>query len=339
MNNTDPLEKYIAIQKPNILAKNVFLELCRNPSALPSLLLVVGPSGSGKSTLVNAARNSLEKSKAGKIVFFQAEDFANKYVSLFQSGTHTDIVRFKKSIRNDTTFFFLDGIDFFYNKNALMAEVIKTTDFLCMNNAKVILTSNVDPKSISSLHPRYVSRLCGGLLLNLHSADLMERRLIFRKYCEERGVLMAEEIENYVAEQILSVRSIQGAANRLIALCDSNTTLSISECSILIRDLIVQHNTELNIQKIIDTVSDFYDVSTTALIGKSRDPDFVHARQIAQYLSYKLLNSSVTEIAKAFQRDHSTIMYSIHKVEKEILSNAPLYDRIDQLSRILLSDT
>ena len=55
------------------------------------------------------------------------------------------------------------------------------------------------------------------------------------------------------------------------------------------------------------------------LRGQQRYKEAATARQVAMYLIRRLTNLSLSEIGKEFEgRDHTTVMHSIEKVEKEM---------------------
>jgi chromosomal replication initiation ATPase DnaA len=54
------------------------------------------------------------------------------------------------------------------------------------------------------------------------------------------------------------------------------------------------------------------------LRSKKRIPRFVNARQIAMFVSRKVTDVSYPELGKAFERDHTTVLYSVREVQKRI---------------------
>ena len=66
---------------------------------------------------------------------------------------------------------------------------------------------------------------------------------------------------------------------------------------------------------IISQVCTFYSVDETVLRGPQKTKGINEARQVAVYLIRKLTNLSTPDIGKEFGKDHTTILYSIKKVE------------------------
>jgi len=79
--------------------------------------------------------------------------------------------------------------------------------------------------------------------------------------------------------------------------------------------------------KILKQVSVVAEISIDAMQGKSRKPEIVIARQLYCYLAYtlKTFNVSYARIGSFICRDHTTVIYSIKKVEDAIdVQDAPI---------------
>jgi chromosomal replication initiator protein len=72
------------------------------------------------------------------------------------------------------------------------------------------------------------------------------------------------------------------------------------------------------------------------LTSKRRTQNIVFPRQIAMYLCRKLTDSSLPVIGKAFGgRDHSTVIHSIHVVEKKLENNVEIKNTLDIITKRL----
>jgi len=69
---------------------------------------------------------------------------------------------------------------------------------------------------------------------------------------------------------------------------------------------------------IITQVCKFYAIDESVLRGTLKNKGTAEARQVAVYLIRKLTNLSTPEIGKELNKDHSTILYSIKKVESAL---------------------
>ena len=58
-------------------------------------------------------------------------------------------------------------------------------------------------------------------------------------------------------------------------------------------------------------------------------------RQVAMYLAKQLTSRSLPEIGRKFDRDHTTVMHAVRKVEELIIEDQSLAENIEILRRTL----
>ena len=98
----------------------------------------------------------------------------------------------------------------------------------------------------------------------------------------------------------------------------------------------VYAKTVKNNDNIINTVSDYFSISTDEITSKRRTSNLVLPRQICMYLCKELTQSTYQEIADALKRkDHTTVMYGIDKITDEILVDKSLSTKIESLKKLL----
>ena len=91
-------------------------------------------------------------------------------------------------------------------------------------------------------------------------------------------------------------------------------------------------------EAIIEETAKYYNFSAQELTGKSRVSPIVNARQIAMYLIKQLTNLSGPEIGKLFNRDNSTVLYSIDQVAEKIPRSKELSITIKDITANLNSN-
>lgn len=94
----------------------------------------------------------------------------------------------------------------------------------------------------------------------------------------------------------------------------------------------------LSIQHIVSVVAKNYQVSTADVLGKSRKAEIALPRHLSVYFARVLLDISLMDIGRYFSRDHSTILSSIKKIEKESSSNQELSRVIYDLRKKIISN-
>ena len=107
-----------------------------------------------------------------------------------------------------------------------------------------------------------------------------------------------------------------------------------------VRTLLENHFTggpskRLTIADIQKEVENFYKVSHADLVGKKRTRNIIYARQIAIYLCRQMLDLPFNDIGKKFNRDHSTVMYSVTNVEEKMKESRELREELETLKQLI----
>ncbi|HQG68449.1 MAG TPA: helix-turn-helix domain-containing protein, partial [Paludibacteraceae bacterium] len=89
------------------------------------------------------------------------------------------------------------------------------------------------------------------------------------------------------------------------------------------------------VEKIRDTVCDYFSIPVDAIFTKSRKREVVQARQIAMYLSKQFTKNSLSSIGKAIgERDHATVLHAckiisdLMDTDKKFRSNVKAIEEI-----------
>lgn len=91
-------------------------------------------------------------------------------------------------------------------------------------------------------------------------------------------------------------------------------------------------------EEIIEETAKYFNFDSADLTGKSRVSPIVNARQIAMYLVKQLTNLSGPEIGKLFNRDNSTVIYSIDQVADKIPKSKELSITVKDITANLNPD-
>jgi hypothetical protein len=92
---------------------------------------------------------------------------------------------------------------------------------------------------------------------------------------------------------------------------------------------------KLTITDIQRYVAQKYGLKRWDLISESRQVHIVGPRQIAMYLSFRLLGRSLSEIGRIFRRDHTTVLHSIKQTKRRVLGDSAYCLAIGQMEQEL----
>jgi photosystem II stability/assembly factor-like uncharacterized protein len=113
------------------------------------------------------------------------------------------------------------------------------------------------------------------------------------------------------------------------------TPISYDIAETIIRDLVQGlEPRRIKIEDILRIVSRHFGVSKSDLLSQRRHRSVVWPRQIGMYLAKQLTQRSLPEIGRRFgNRDHTTVLHAIRKIEGELTDNPRLKDEIDELKK------
>ena len=88
----------------------------------------------------------------------------------------------------------------------------------------------------------------------------------------------------------------------------------------------------ITIDIITKAVASYFKLTLGDIKGKSRKKEVALARHIAMFMSHKILKKTLEEIGEYFEnRDHSTVIHGIKKVQNMSKDNAKLSQQIYEI--------
>ncbi|MEI7828885.1 MAG: chromosomal replication initiator protein DnaA [Prolixibacteraceae bacterium] len=320
----------------NRLARSAGYAVAQKPGGTAfNPLMLYGNSGLGKTHLAQAIGIEVKERYPDKIVLYVN---ANKFFIQFSEAT-------RNNSRNDFLHFYqmidvliIDDVQEFAGKEKTQETFFHIFNHLHQSGKQLILTSDKSPIELKGMEQRLLSRFKWGLTADLQVPDFETRMNILRKKIYKDGIIISEEVLEYLASHISSnVRELEGALISLLAQATLNKKEITLELAIkMINKLVNNTKRELTIDYISKVVSDYFCIPVDSLSVKTRKREIVQARQIAMYFSKNLTQSSLASIGSQIGgKDHATVLHACRTVTnlKEIDKNFRL--SIDEIENKL----
>ena len=281
---------------------------CYNP------LFIYGGTGLGKTHLLHAVGNKIyARDNTARIVYLSSEEFTNQFVESVRDHRMTE---FRRKYREECDVLLIDDIHFLGKREETQKEFFYTFNALHEVGKAIVLTSDTVPAEIPGLEERLRSRFTMGLITDIQEPNYETRIAILKKKAEAERVDLPDRVAQFIARHVQkNVRELEGALVKISAV-HSLTGQEISEefASQVLKDILPQHR-PVDVELIQREVARFFKVAVEELRQDRRTKALAHARQVAMYLARKLTKSSYPEIASRFNKDHSTVISAVRKME------------------------
>lgn len=295
--------------------------------------LIYGECGVGKTHLIQAIGNCvLAKYVNSRVVYASAEHFTNDYIESLRNKSQ---VQFRQKYRN-VDLLIVDDVQFFGGKESTQDEFFNTFNELYLSGKQIVLVSDRHPRELGRVKERLISRFLGGMTAHIGVPDLELRTAILRSKCQQRNVMLSDEIINYVAVASEGgAREIEGLLVSVLSLFKlSGGKISLEEIKQHLGDG-VKSKIPASKKQIIEAVSLHFGIAYEQVRSDSRKASVAFARQVLMYLLRKYLKISLSEIGEVVGgRDHSTVIYGISKVEALVLGGGDTKDEILRIEAV-----
>ena len=302
----------------NRFAHSAAVAVSNSPGLFYNPLFIYGPPGVGKTHLLYAIANGIRRHEPDiKVVYIKGDQFTNELIEAIRSGKN---IEFRNKYR-EADLFLIDDIQFIAGKDSTQEEFFHTFNTLYENRKQIVMTSDRKPSDMLTLEERLRTRFEWGLLASIEAPDYETRMAIIKKKASSLGMELPDDVCNYIAVNVTNnVRQIEGTVKKIMAYRDLNQMpLDLPNVSRAISDMFKNEGNALPTPSlIISHVCKFYNLDENTLRGTQKTKRTAEARQVAVYLIRKLTNLSTPDIGKEFNRDHTTILHSINKIEETL---------------------
>lgn len=304
-----------------------------NPGGSYNPLFIYGESGLGKTHLLYAIAHTIHQLSPNRIVVYvKGETFTNELIQAIREGNNQE---FREKYRYADVLL-MDDVQFVAGRASTQEELFHTFNTLYESKKQIVFTSDRPPKEMLKLDDRLKTRFEWGLPIDVQPPDYETRVAIIKNKAIQRGMNLPDPVLQYIAENITAnVRQIEGTVNKILAFQElMGEQVDVETVTRAVRDMFKDKTEFLpSADVIIEEVGKFYNIPSYDIRGQGRTKDTVLARQIAMYEIRRMTNLSLKEIGQEFGgRDHTTVMHSLERIEKQIKSSPEIAETIKDIN-------
>jgi chromosomal replication initiator protein len=320
----------------NRFAHAAAMAVAERPAHAYNPLFIYGVAGLGKTHLLHAIGDLVTRIyPSSRVRYVSLEQFMNEFVDSIRSNSG---MAFKRRYRNNDVLL-VDDIQFMEGKERLQEEFFHTFNECYASGGQVVLSSDRPPRAIATLEERLRSRFEGGLITDIQPPDLETRLAILRKKAEPLGAEIPPEVLELIATAITNnIRELEGALTRVSAFASLNgAPLSEDMARVVLADILSHAQPRpITAKRIIEATSRYYGYKVDDICGHSRIKPLVTARQVGMYVCRHLTDLSFPAIAREYgNRDHTTVMHAVEKIESLQKTDRQVFDDIAHLIKLV----
>lgn len=335
------------VGEENRLAFAVAKAITVNPGKTYNPLFIYGGVGLGKTHLLQAAGNEIVKKYPKKKVLYKTcENFTNELVESIQERR---VKNFREAYRV-VDVLIIDDIQFLANKSRTQVEFFHTFNTLYDAGKQIVLSSDRTPREISDLEDRLRSRFEMGMMADIQAPAFETKVAILRTKCQEQGLLIAQDILEYIAHNCGdNVRELEGVLTQIAALIEHTNKAPTIEAVTRILNQATPAQLKyddpnaaggrfkpVNHEDLINFTAEYFNLSPSDLFGNIRKKEFVVPRQLCMYLIRKELNYPLERIGELFGgRNHTTVMHAVSKMEADIQTDKYILKSVNAIKKEL----
>ncbi|MDA8402297.1 MAG: chromosomal replication initiator protein DnaA [Deltaproteobacteria bacterium] len=297
-------------------------------------MFIYSDVGLGKTHLLNAIANKIIKEKNLTVYLVSSEKFTNEMITSIRDDK---MVEFRNRYRN-VDVLLIDDIQFIAGKERTQEEFFYTFNALYENQKQIVVSSDKIPKDIVSLEERIRSRFEWGLIADIQPPDFETRVAILKKKALLNNINFPDDVLNLLANKISSnIRELEGAMIKISAYSSfTGKPITIDLAIEATSNLLKENEKVITAENVIKSVCNYFNIKIGDIKSNKKLKEFVEPRQIAMYLIRNYTELSFPEIGDKFGgKDHSSIIYAVNKVKKNLNNDEGLEKILNNIIKMI----
>ena len=205
------LDGYCAGSSNEIALKGA-RDVIAKPGKKYNPVVIVGRSGLGKTHLLHAIGVELARKKNAVVACLSTQQFVDELIAAID-GNRVDWwrARYRRA-----TAFLLDDIQLLAGKERTQEELFNLFNQLLDADRQLVFTAPAHPNTLDGLEERIVSRLEGGLVVEIQEPDKELKRMALERLLKGQRVTAEGALLDYLADRpVDSVRTLTALVQRV----------------------------------------------------------------------------------------------------------------------------
>jgi len=337
---------HFVIGAGNRFAHSAALAVAESPGESYNPLFLHGSPGLGKTHLLASIANYLRAQRPDlDVAYTTAERFTAEFVTSLR-GDGRPAERFKRRYR-DVDVLLIDDVQFLEGKERTEDEFFHTFNELYAQGSQIVLSSDRPSEALGRLSERMRDRFAWGLTVELQAPDAATRIALLRRLAAEHAIPVPDldVLEQIAGAAPANLRRLEGALTRVTAFA---SMLGEAPSGDLVRRVLSRDSEDADrgadrepgadrLARIQRAVCDVLHLSMADMRSPRRSPNLVRGRQLAMYVARTETDLSLAEIARGFDRDHTTVLHSIRRVERDLEPGSDVHRALERIHGLLHS--
>jgi chromosomal replication initiator protein len=303
-----------------------------SPSKAYNPVFMYGGVGLGKTHLLFAIANHMWRlAPHTRIRYATSESFMTEFIKAVREGRG---YLFQRQYR-DVDVLLLDDVQFLARAEETQTEFFHTFNHLHQHERQIVIASDRPPQELGGIEERLRSRFRSGLVVDVQPPDLETRIAILQLKALRDSLAVPDDVLHFIASKFENnIRELEGALLRVAAFASlSRQGVDLSLAERALEDLIPESGQEIAAGLILEETSSYFGLQPDDLVSKSRSRPLTTARHVAMYLLRELTGLSLIKIGEHFDRDHTTVLHGIKKIEGLMGARGSTYRQVQDLTK------
>jgi chromosomal replication initiator protein len=303
-----------------------------SPSTAYNPLFIYGGVGLGKTHLMYAIANHMTRLSPGvRAKYVTSETFVTEFIKSIRDGQG---YLFQRRYR-DVDVLLVDDIQFLARAEETQTEFFHTFNTLHGGERQIVIASDRPPQELSGLAERLRNRFRWGLIVDVQPPNLETRIAILQAKLLRDGLKIPDNVSHFIAQRFdANIRELEGALLRVVAFASlSRQPVDLALAERALEDLLPQGGQQVPAETIMTETADYFGLKREDLVSKSRSRPLTQARHMAMYLMRELTGLSLIKIGELFERDHSTALHGIKRIENLMPNRDTVYRQVQEITK------